>query len=517
MEIRETCSKCGFDAKDVSICPVLKTHHSLLTKSLFHLSREQRTAEKSKSPGTDMSADIKGMCRRSHIIMTAFSSLKTHTERSKFTQKVREIDRNESFDWANIMTKDIVESKPVNTIDPVRQSTSTDVLHSSVKKKTLNMCTIDTDSSEIERQRSRMERFAAPKRPAAAVMANTQPEPLDVEYQIGHESKIVGTLMTLEKPYFRLQEVPKPSDVRPIHVLKESFEFVSNKSQSIPGQKGKDYLNEQLKSIRQDLSIQQIENFFAISVYEAQARLSLELRDLVEFNQCQSRLVSLYAKMKKESSAAQMENETEFLFYRIVYSAIMQTDFGLCTEFYRLAEEQKCDSEVQYAIQLASAIAINNPAQIFNLFQKSTELRYGHWVRCLMRKLFEIKRPRWCITLFGTCGPKEQMTILDVVSLLAFHLESDESMRLFKAQVMNPIILQAMKFLASMNATIFNPDGTELQQNVIVQKYDDYIDDPNLEHFYIMCTDTAKQISAYISYCHTREDAKHAMKATGSL
>ena len=527
MEVRETCSKCGLDPKKVPICPKLKTHHSLLTKSLFQLSRAEKVKSKPMNHSKSSSLRILHMLQyRSHITMTALSQQRSHKEKLQCLKKVRDIDRSapDAMGWESIRSTELFgsEDEKVNAAIPLEGS-----LQKKAVRKNIAVNNIDIDDEELARQKSRMERFAASKRPVSEASPSlAQNHKFDVQAS-ADGAKIVGTLMSLEKPYFRLQEVPKPSDVRPIHVLKESFDFVMNKAAGLTGEKGNEYLNEQLKSIRQDLSIQQIENSFAILVYEAQARLSLELRDLVEFNQCQSRLLSLYEKAKsftKKERTQALQNEEEFLLYRILYAAIMQTDFGLCAEFARLSHDQRIDSSVEYALELVSAITSNNPAHIFLLFHRSVEFSYCHWLRCLLRKLIEVRRSRWCITLLGTCGPRETMAIFDVALLLGFHLDHDasfgvlEDMKLGLAiddAVKHAVILTAIEFFASMNATIYTEDGKQLETSTIT----DASASVNYQYLkcYIACAAAAKQVSEYLAYCHTRHDARHASQATGTL
>lgn len=87
------------------------------------------------------------------------------------------------------------------------------------------------------------------------------PKPID--------TVIVGECMTVEKDFYRLLEQPKPENVRPIPVLKKALQLVLERKAE--GAKPI-YLWSQLKSIRQDLSIQGVNTDFTIEVYETHAR-----------------------------------------------------------------------------------------------------------------------------------------------------------------------------------------------------------------------------------------------------
>ena len=105
-----------------------------------------------------------------------------------------------------------------------------------------------------------------------------------------NKSKFRGTNQQIEKSYFRLTTDPNPLLVRPVAVLKKSLDNVKKKYIENNDYK---YASDQLKSIRQDLTVQNIQNRFTAHVYETHCRISLESGDLQEFQQCLSRLQEL--------------------------------------------------------------------------------------------------------------------------------------------------------------------------------------------------------------------------------
>ena len=96
---------------------------------------------------------------------------------------------------------------------------------------------------------------------------------------------IKGTCKDLEKRYLRLTSAPDPSTVRPEDVLIDALKWVKKRwrkrkkysSQSeMESKTPYVWASEQLKAIRQDLTVQHIQNSFTVNVYETHAKLALE-------------------------------------------------------------------------------------------------------------------------------------------------------------------------------------------------------------------------------------------------
>ena len=143
--------------------------------------------------------------------------------------------------------------------------------------------------------------------------------------------KLRGTSTSLEKPYLRLTAAPDPHSVRPLKVLKQALELVKSRYLA---DENYAYTCDQLKSIRQDLTVQCIRGRFTAHVYETHARIALECGDLPEYNQCQSQL----QEMRQRGVPISVD---EFDAYRILYSLHVDSKLELAGVFRDIAQERK--------------------------------------------------------------------------------------------------------------------------------------------------------------------------------
>ncbi|KAF2748810.1 hypothetical protein M011DRAFT_400295 [Sporormia fimetaria CBS 119925] len=169
---------------------------------------------------------------------------------------------------------------------------------------------------------------------------------------------VVGTNQSLEKSYFRLTSQPKPETVRPLHVLEKTLDLLRKKWRQ---EKNYNYICNQFKSLRQDLTVQHIKNAFTVRVYENHARIALEKGDLGEYNQCQTQLKALYG-------LGLGGHPGEFLAYRILYFVYTCNKTDMNDVLAELTPTDKALPEVKHALEVRSSLALGNYHKFFRLY-----------------------------------------------------------------------------------------------------------------------------------------------------
>lgn len=110
---------------------------------------------------------------------------------------------------------------------------------------------------------------------------------------------LYGRSYQIDKPYLRLTDSPNYSKIRPEIILKYSLHYHIQLYST--GKINYDNFISQIKSIRQDLTIQSIQNQFTLQVYQENCRISLKERDFITFKECLCNLWGLYEMMMEEN------------------------------------------------------------------------------------------------------------------------------------------------------------------------------------------------------------------------
>ncbi|KAF1762390.1 hypothetical protein GCK72_010652 [Caenorhabditis remanei] len=200
----------------------------------------------------------------------------------------------------------------------------------------------------------------------AETLPNVSKPMVSIVQQYFRRGQVVrGTCQNIEKSFFRLTAAPIPSEVRPLEVLRLSLQNVRDKYRA---KAEYSYLTSQLRSIRQDLTVQRIRDEFTVEVYEINARISLENADREEFNKCQSQLKLLYAEVEN------CPNQAEFVAYRLLYYIAMDNKIDINALLRELTPELKEDKCIDFALNVRRAVTMNNYIKFFKLFKSAPRM-----------------------------------------------------------------------------------------------------------------------------------------------
>eukprot|EP00521_Asterionellopsis_glacialis_P006273 CAMPEP_0195281204 /NCGR_PEP_ID=MMETSP0707-20130614/618_1 /TAXON_ID=33640 /ORGANISM="Asterionellopsis glacialis, Strain CCMP134" /LENGTH=841 /DNA_ID=CAMNT_0040340071 /DNA_START=31 /DNA_END=2556 /DNA_ORIENTATION=- len=199
-----------------------------------------------------------------------------------------------------------------------------------------------------------------------AVIGGSQRKLDETDYE---QMTVKGTCTTLEKEYLRLTAPPRAELVRPKQILEQHLQNLKLQRKHKSSQKKRDYtwFCSQFKALRQDLTVQRINDAITVDTYETHARVALEEGDLNEYNQCQTQLKELYRILSPSSVSSRKEalkNQNEFIAYRIIYYVFLtgnkKHDGGssdLLELMLSLSNEQREDPCIQHALKVRVAVA----------------------------------------------------------------------------------------------------------------------------------------------------------------
>ncbi|EME44304.1 hypothetical protein DOTSEDRAFT_53449 [Dothistroma septosporum NZE10] len=197
--------------------------------------------------------------------------------------------------------------------------------------------------------------YVSPRDGSPTIDANTGP--------------IVGTCEVVEKNYFRLTAPPNPSTVRPLRILEQALAHIIAKWK---GEHDYTWVCDQLKALRQDITVQRVKTPFTIKVYETHARIALQVKDLGEYNQCQTQLRALY-KSKLGANGTSGGKEDEFTAYRILYLIYTRNRTDMSNMLADLTTADKQGQYVRLALQVRAALASGNHHRFFQLYRSSQD------------------------------------------------------------------------------------------------------------------------------------------------
>ncbi|KAL7721496.1 Leukocyte receptor cluster member [Entamoeba marina] len=178
---------------------------------------------------------------------------------------------------------------------------------------------------------------------------------------------LIGTSQALEKSYFRLKGEARSEDVRPKHVLKKSLKFVLSKFHK---ENDYDYVCDQLKAIRQDLTLQHINDDFTIQVYTIHSEISIQNEDISEFMQCASTLRKLF---KLQRLPPTNDKLLMYTAYTILFNIDSKnvTSTASYSQIIEIPHEALTHPDISFVLQVKKAYNSSNYYEYFRLYTQA--------------------------------------------------------------------------------------------------------------------------------------------------
>ena len=230
------------------------------------------------------------------------------------------------------------------------------------------------------------------------ILSNQRQQPTTATTTTTTTEQFIGENQNLEKPYLRLTTFPRKQDVRPLSVLQKSLQHIKARYKET-----EDFAwsNEQLKSVRQDITVQGIRNRFVLQVYETHSRILLEHGDLNEFNQCQTMIRSLtdgtflddsslafaeshekvMSKRKRKKRCQPLQQTPvvadEFGAYACLYALVQRSWMSLKMELMRIQPillAERNNDACRHALAVVDAVSSHNYRQFFRLYDSAPHM-----------------------------------------------------------------------------------------------------------------------------------------------
>eukprot|EP00375_Theileria_parva_P000101 XP_762770.1 hypothetical protein [Theileria parva strain Muguga] len=304
--------------------------------------------------------------------------------KSKNVEKPREIqhlnpkqDLNTEFETKNVI------HPPQNRFKP--KSNKAPNMYRALQNQINDYLSVPVDKNEIHRREQRSHRFK-----------NTNTKPT-YNFNPVKGKKIVGLNQDIEKPYLRLTSAPNPLIVRPEQVLVKSFKHVFDKFMRT---RNYTYIQEQFRSIRQDIQVQHLKSPFVVRMYTTNARLAMLHNDLDQFNQCQTQLKHL---LVNSNDCQQLQFEFEM--YYMLYLALQNMSMGLIRYLKenhvnqtlqsnpKLENQFKKTIYFKFANEVRVSISEGNFIKYFKL-ANTKKIDHSYYLHRIYKDAFDTRKPR---------------------------------------------------------------------------------------------------------------------------